>query len=106
MSTCRVHQNLKFSFLLKADDDTFLNVPTIENYLKSLGKIEEEPNDSSELWWWGRLRHGLPVERHGKWQELQYAAPVYPPFLCGGGYVLNANVVKLLGMFEALFGQY
>lgn len=91
-----VHQNLQFSFLLKADDDTFINLPPVENFLKSIVKTEEDSNDSSSLWWWGRFRHGLPVERHGKWQELLYSAPVYPAFPCGGGYILNKNVVTFL----------
>ncbi|XP_034256300.1 UDP-GalNAc:beta-1,3-N-acetylgalactosaminyltransferase 2-like [Thrips palmi] len=101
-----VHNNLHFSFLLKADDDTFLNVPLIEKYLKFIEKVEEKSGALSEMWWWGRLRHGLPVERHGKWQELLYAAPVYPPFLCGASYVLNENVVKFLSTNSRWLHRY
>lgn len=63
----------------------------------SLKEGNEVPEVQSHLWWWGRFRFGLPVERHGKWQELEYKAPVYPPFPCGGGYILNRNVIRYLG---------
>ncbi|KAJ1519454.1 hypothetical protein ONE63_004744 [Megalurothrips usitatus] len=89
-------ENLNFTFLLKSDDDTFLDIPIIEQYLKSVMVANEQIHDDSYMWWWGNLRHGLPVERHGKWQELEFAAPVYPPFPCGGGYVLNKNIVRFL----------
>ncbi|KAK3909188.1 UDP-GalNAc:beta-1,3-N-acetylgalactosaminyltransferase 2 [Frankliniella fusca] len=84
-------QNINFTYLLKTDDDTFIDIPAVTKFLQAV-----PTKDALQMWWWGKLRHGLPVERHGKWQELEYGAPVYPPFLCGGGYVINNIVVEYL----------
>lgn len=86
-----VTKAVRFTYLLKTDDDTFIDIPVVIKFLESIPST-----DLSQMWWWGKLRHGLPVERHGKWQELQYAAPVYPPFLCGGGYIINKLIVDYL----------
>lgn len=45
-----------------------------------------------------RFRTAWPVERVGKWRELDYTAPVYPSFACGAGNVLSADLVRWLAV--------
>ncbi|KAK2148401.1 hypothetical protein LSH36_500g03059 [Paralvinella palmiformis] len=80
-----------FQFLLKTDDDCYLNTARIINELSQL-----QQDGLSERIWWGRFRHNWAVETHGKWSERDYTAPVYPKFACGAGYVISQDVVLWL----------
>ncbi|KAM5193626.1 UDP-GalNAc:beta-1,3-N-acetylgalactosaminyltransferase 2 [Mantella aurantiaca] len=81
--------SLDFRFLLKTDDDCFLE---LDNVRRALG--EKEPR--GPLAWWGNFRLNWGVDRTGKWQELEYLSPAYPPFACGSGYVLSRDAVLWL----------
>eukprot|EP01147_Barroeca_monosierra_P002750 gene2750-8128_t len=60
-------------FVLKTDDDAFLNIPKL---------------------WWGSFRENWPVERSGKWRELEFSENTYPIFACGSGHILSGDVVQ------------
>lgn len=45
-----------------------------------------------------RFRSDWPVERVGKWRELDFTSPVYPSFACGAGNVLSADLVRWLAL--------
>ena len=53
-----------------------------------------------------RFRTDWPVERVGKWRELDYTAPVYPSFACGAGNVLSADLVRWLALNAAHLKPY
>ena len=81
----------RFQYLLKTDDDCFLNVEAI---LKELSDLRDDGYTSHV--WWGRFRHNWAVEVHGKWAERTYMSPVYPRFACGAGYVISRDIVAWL----------
>ncbi|KAG8537771.1 hypothetical protein GDO81_023873 [Engystomops pustulosus] len=78
-----------FRFLLKTDDDCFIH---LENVLRAL----EDKRLQGPHVWWGNFRLNWGVERTGKWQELEYMSPAYPPFTCGSGYVISRDIVQWL----------
>lgn len=82
-------RNADFSLLLKTDDDCYVDVDAV------LMKIDRKSLTRSNLWW-GNFRQSWAVDRVGKWQELEYASPVYPAFACGSGYVVSRDLVEWL----------
>lgn len=77
-----IQSNLKFSYVLKTDDDCFLDIVSILRQLNEL--------NADYLLWWGNFRNDWYVERCGKWGELDYTASAYPSFACGSGHVLSS----------------
>ena len=85
-----------FNFLLKADDDVFVNPYNLMDYL---GK----PDTSKTNLYIGRCWYGSFVMRRGKngvsWKE--YNKTKYPPFCSGPAYVLSSDLVsKLWELFD------
>lgn len=94
----RAIKNIHFKYLLKTDDDVFINIHRIVNEVHAL--------DGARAGWWGAFREGWPVHVTGKWRELHYRAPHYPPFPCGATYVLNWRLVDYLANNQHLFLDY
>uniref|UniRef100_A0A1B6GAZ9 Hexosyltransferase n=1 Tax=Cuerna arida TaxID=1464854 RepID=A0A1B6GAZ9_9HEMI len=89
------HHNVKY--ILKTDDDTFIDIPT----------VKVELNKHSDWDWWSCFRIGWPVHRRGKWRETVYQQEVYPPFPSGAGYVLSHHVLTWLNTrIETLSTKY
>lgn len=80
---------VKFTYLLKTDDDCFVDVVRVLHRLSEI-------SDPSRRLWLGRFRHSWLVERSGKWAEPDYPAMVYPKFACGAGYVLSSDLIHWL----------
>ncbi|XP_075049858.1 UDP-GalNAc:beta-1,3-N-acetylgalactosaminyltransferase 2 [Mixophyes fleayi] len=81
--------NADFDFLLKTDDDCFIDLDNVFRALQA--KRLKGPNA-----WWGNFRLNWAVDRTGKWQELEYLSPAYPAFACGSGYVISQDIVRWL----------
>ena len=64
LSFVHVEKNVKFSFLLKVDDDSFANLASIVNDLKT-------SNNNVGLYW-GFFDGKAPILKTGKWKELDY----------------------------------
>lgn len=77
-------------FLLKIDDDCFLNVSRLLDFLSS--------RSAEEVAIYGRLLEGIEPQRSNasKWylSELQYASPEFPPFVAGPSYVYARSAVR------------
>lgn len=84
----RITNEKVFQFLLKTDDDCFLNVQKIYKEVLNINK-------SSNLWW-SNFRINWAVQRYGKWRDSHNPAALYPPFACGTGYVLSHSLVLWL----------
>ena len=84
--------NTHFTYLLKTDDDTFINIKKAVEDLQ----IMKKENQSNFLWW-STFREGWIVQSFGKWREDAYRSTTYPPFPCGAGYVLSRDLVQFLG---------
>ena len=79
-----------FSFLLKMDDDTFVNV-------KSLISVLAKPKIPKEKLYMGHCYKRPVVKRRGKWKVSyeDYNQTFYPDFCSGCGIVLSFDVVHL-----------
>ena len=64
-------QSNNFKFLMKTDDDCFVDVERIYS------ELMEKYQDVEKLWW-GRFRNNWGVDLYGKWAETDYKAPGYP----------------------------
>ena len=80
----------KFSFLLKMDDDVFVN-------MKALVSLLSDPNTPNEKLYMGNHYAHAHVLRYGKWKVSleEYNRTTYPDFCPGFGYVLSSDVVDL-----------
>uniref|UniRef100_A0A146KPX9 Hexosyltransferase n=2 Tax=Lygus hesperus TaxID=30085 RepID=A0A146KPX9_LYGHE len=81
---------LKYEFVLKTDDDVFLDIDTI---LDQLG--------SSSGWdWWSCFKVGWPAPNAGKWRDRLSPSKVYPPFPSGSGYVFRTDSLRIVFISE------
>ena len=78
-----------FSFLLKLDDDVFVNIPGVLSFL-------HEPTTPKEKLYAGNHYTNNVPHRQGKWMVTyeEYSEPRYPDFCPGFGYILSHDVVS------------
>lgn len=82
------HKNYRFDYLLKCDDDTFVDVEKV---------IEELKQKSDPNLYWGFFDGRAPVQTKGKWAEPGYKlCDRYIPYALGGGYVLGKKLVDFM----------
>ena len=80
--------NVRFSYLLKTDDDGFADLDGIESELR------ERPTSNSKPLYWGYFARNLTPQKEGKWKEEKWrVCDNYLPYMLGGGYVLAAKLV-------------
>lgn len=84
--------SISYNFLLKTDDDCYINIAGILTSLKDISNTFLTSN-----LWIGNFRMNFAIDKHGKWSEHNYAAISYPPFACGSGYVLSKNIADWIG---------
>ena len=85
-----------FQFLVKSDDDVFVDPHTMINHLK-------KPDTPKTNLYTGRCVHGGSPKRRGKyavsWEE--YNKTRYPSFCTGPAYVLSGDLVpRLVDLFN------
>ena len=84
-----LNRNVKFSYLLKVDDDSYVQLPQVLEELKH--------SNFPEKLYWGFFDGRAPVWDKGKWAESEYRlCDKYLPYALGGGYVLSKVRKKLL----------
>jgi len=87
------------SFVLKTDDDAFVNIPALISQLKSLC---ETPDCVNERIYMGRMaRHSEVLLQPGhKWNNDAFyqhtGLTMYPNYMMGGGYVVSGPVCRAL----------
>ncbi|KAJ7387515.1 hypothetical protein OS493_000846 [Desmophyllum pertusum] len=81
-------RHCKFSFLLKVDDDVFVNPERVLSFLN-------EPSTPKEKLYAGEHRINPRALRDGKWKVTieEYSETHYPDFCPGLGFVLSHDVV-------------
>ena len=87
-----------FSYLLKADDDVFVNPKRLLDVLQS----ETTPKNGLYM---GHLHHNPFVLRSGKWRvsNEEYSGTHYPDFCSGAGFVMSYDVVKsVVPLFDVI----
>lgn len=86
-----------FTFLLKADDDVFINPPAV------IAVLSRTTTPKQKLYM-GFVYRNPVVKRTGKWflSKEEYNATHYPDFCAGPGYILSLDVVH---SFVNIFGS-
>lgn len=83
-----VDQHVKYNFLLKIDEDSFVRVEKI------LDELLSKPQ--SRLYW-GFFDGRAHVKRSGKWAEMDFIlCDRYLPYALGGGYVISKDLVAFV----------
>lgn len=79
-------------YILKADDDTFVNIPLLLNKLKS---IKHTRHKGVVV---GNIYDTAKVHRHGRWEVTTdaYPFPRYPKYASGNTYVFSSNIAPAL----------
>ena len=79
----------KFQFLLKTDDDVFVNTVRLLDFIHA-------NNTPKTKLYAGNVQFRATVFRSGKYgiSEKEYKKNVYPRYCSGGGYVLSVDVVR------------
>lgn len=81
--------NYNLSFLLKTDDDVFLNTPQILFDLKT--------HLPKQRLYWGRSSCYNPPLSEGRWYETKWrSCDTYFPYNYGGMYILSSDLVHLV----------
>ena len=86
-----IHSNCdKTKFVLKTDDDVYLDVPNIVKFL-----LQWNTNMSNPILI-GHENKKSPVLRIGQWGVAsdQYKSDVYPPYCSGAAYIMNLKTVQ------------
>ncbi|MPC16644.1 UDP-GalNAc:beta-1,3-N-acetylgalactosaminyltransferase 2 [Portunus trituberculatus] len=73
-------------YLMKVDDDTFVNV----NLLSMLTEVQSEEDQA----WWSLFHYRRSVPAYGKWADFTYPSLTYPTFPAGSGYVMTKSLVR------------
>lgn len=86
-----------FKFLLKSDDDVFINPPAV------IAVLNRGATPKQKLYM-GFVYRNPWVQRRGKWllSKEEYNATHYPDFCAGPGYILSLDVVH---SFVSIFGS-
>ena len=87
-----------FHFLLKADDDVFINPYKLVDYLRKF-------NTPQTKLYMGRCKHASNAKRKGKIgvTRKEYNKSTYPDFCTGPAYVLSSDLVcRLVELFEVI----
>ncbi|XP_067681423.1 UDP-GalNAc:beta-1,3-N-acetylgalactosaminyltransferase 2-like [Haliotis asinina] len=79
-----LHAHADARFVLKTDDDCFVDLVKVTNDLHRLTSVQKL--------WWGQFRDEWLVERHGKWREMVFPSSTYPRFACGSGNIVSRDV--------------
>lgn len=87
-----------FQYMLKTDDDVFVNTRGLIDFLSGTGTLNKE-------FYFGHLMHGSPVLRTGYYgvSEEDHPDEFYKDYISGGGYVLSKDLVlKFTQMFDVV----
>jgi len=83
----------EIEYLLKADEDVFVNVPLLVQYLEDfIPKLKGSIH--------GFMNHRPSVGRLGKWAVKfdEYPLSQYPDYMSGNSYVISGNIVPRMCM--------
>ncbi|KAL1116874.1 hypothetical protein AAG570_005343 [Ranatra chinensis] len=93
----RLHADYRFDYLLKVDDDSFVQLD---------GLIEELRGLEGPLYW-GYFQGRGTVFQEGRWKETNwFLCDRYLPYAYGGGYVLSHNLVQFIVQNADMLSEY
>ncbi|CAI8051016.1 Beta-1,3-galactosyltransferase 6 [Geodia barretti] len=86
-------QNLRFSYLLKCDDDSFVMLHQIADELSE--------RTSTQSYYWGFFDGRATPKKGGKYIEKEwFLCDRYLPYALGGGYVVSADLVHKVALMS------
>ena len=86
-----IKHNYNFHYILKCDDDTFVQLKVIAEELK------ERKTLSNELYYWGEFLGATGILREGPYAEQKWSTcDTYLPYAYGGGYIVSRELVELV----------
>lgn len=96
----RIVAKYNFKYLLKCDDDTFVELDKIIRelvvYDDKISTTNFEPNPVPWLYW-GYFNGKASIKEHGKWTEWNFnLCSHYLPYALGGGYILSQPAAKYI----------
>ena len=94
-----IKHNYHFHYVLKCDDDTFVNLRAITEELRDRKKKEQ--------FYWGEFLGGSGILREGPYAEQKWSiCDTYLPYAYGGGYVLSKDLIELIASNAAFLMVY
>ena len=83
------YETFKFKYVLKCDDDSFVDVLRIASELQL--------RKSAMPFYWGYMRGDSQINHFGRYSEFSWdVCEAYLTYALGGGYVLSREVAKIL----------
>lgn len=94
-----VDRQFDFDYLLKADDDTYVNLSILaEDLLRYHGNLRKLhlPGELVPQLYWGFFNGRAQIKSGGQWRESNYnnVCDRFLPYALGGGYVLSRGLVR------------
>ena len=90
-----LEQNCNASYILKTDEDCFVNVGNLLNWLKNYHTV----NGTRPIYA-GRVQDRMPVirDKNNRYylSEQEFPEPMFYPYVSGGGYVFSGSLLPLL----------
>ena len=84
-----IHHNVQFRFLLKCDDDTYVQLHQLQYELKEVPYKQRV--------YWGFFNGNAPVFKAGPWKEEKFLlCDRYLPYAQGGGYIMSHDLVVFI----------
>ena len=95
-----IDENIKSSYLLKVDDDSFVRLDVVLSELKST-------SPSTKNLYWGFFRGDAHVKFKGPWAEKRWhLCDRYLPYAHGGGYILSGELVNFIARNADLLQRF
>ena len=92
---------IKFNYLLKVDDDSFVQID------KLFDELVEEKFKTSNALYWGYFDGRAHVKRRGQWMEKRWIlCDRYLPYALGGGYVISHDLVTFVSKNSDILQLY
>jgi len=84
------HHHVKFSYMLKCDDDTYVFVKNM------IVELRKRPT-TTKLYYGKIIQNSPTVHGNFRWADETWdLGPAYLPFAIGGGYILSHDLVAIL----------
>lgn len=84
-----IRHNYNFLYILKCDDDTFVNVKVIAKELKE--------KMTNKQYYWGEFLGATAILREGPYAEQKWSTcDTYLPYAYGGGYIISKDLIDLI----------